>query len=64
MTEPIRGAQLLHELSLAMVNDWTTFCRLAASSPSMSDEDLLDNLLEGISKSKNRGPYKTTIDIV
>jgi hypothetical protein len=55
VTEPIRGAQLLHELSLAMVNDWTTFPRLAASSPSMSDEDLLDNLLEDLEEQKQKG---------
>jgi hypothetical protein len=51
--EPIRGAQLLHELSLAMVNDWTSFCRLAAV-PGMSDEDVLDRLLDDLEQQKQR----------
>jgi hypothetical protein len=54
VTEPIRAAQLLHELSLAMVNDWTTFTRLAASTPGISDKDLLDNFLDDLEQQKNR----------
>jgi len=55
VTEPIRGAQLLHELSLAMVNDWTTFCRLAGNVPFGTDEDPLDQLLSDLEHQKQSG---------
>jgi hypothetical protein len=31
--DPVHGARLLHELSLAVVNDWATFCRPTGSLP-------------------------------
>ncbi len=50
--DPACGARLLHELSLAMLNDWTTFCRLSASVPSMSDEDVLSRFLDDLEEQK------------
>jgi hypothetical protein len=35
-----------------MVNDWTTFCRLAASVPSMSGEDALNRFLDDLEEQK------------
>jgi hypothetical protein len=40
------SARLLHELSLAMLNDWTTFCRLAGSASHNTAANTIDRLLE------------------
>jgi hypothetical protein len=44
--DPACGARLLHELSLAMLNDWTTFCRLAGSAPHNTAANTVDRLLD------------------
>ena len=49
--DPAYGARLLHELSLAMVNDWTTFCRLTGSA---SEEDVVNHLLNSLEEQKQR----------
>jgi hypothetical protein len=46
--DPACGARLLHELSLAMLNDWTTFCRLAGSAPHNAAANTVDRLLEDL----------------
>jgi hypothetical protein len=50
--DPAHGAQLLHELSLAMVNDWTTFCRLTGSAPDKTEEDVVNHLLNSLEEQK------------
>jgi hypothetical protein len=52
VADPIRGAQLLHELSLAMVNDWGTFCRLAGSVPNETAEDVVNRFLNDLEDQK------------
>jgi hypothetical protein len=44
--DPTRGARLLHELSLAMLNDWTTFCALAGPPKHDTASNKIDELLE------------------
>ena len=43
--DPADGARLLHELALAMVNDWVTFCRFVGVDQELSPEQVLDNVL-------------------
>lgn len=44
--DPTRGARLLHELSLAMLNDWAMFCALAGPPTNDTDSHKIDGLLE------------------
>jgi len=55
VTDPARGVQLLHELSLALVNDWGTFCRLAGIVPDQSDQDIVDQFLIDLEHQKQSG---------
>jgi len=51
--DPILGAKMLHELSLAMLNDWSGFMRMAGFfDPSRSDRaiDLLSEELEALKR--------------
>ncbi|WP_433964438.1 hypothetical protein [Tunturiibacter gelidiferens] len=50
--DPACGARLLHELSLAMVNDWTTFCRLTGSASDKTEEDVVNHLLNSLEEQK------------
>jgi hypothetical protein len=49
------AARLLHELSLAMINDWTTFCRLAGSAPQNTAANTVDSLLEDLEQQMRWG---------
>jgi hypothetical protein len=53
--DPACGARLLHELSLAMLNDWTTFCTLAGSAPQNSAANTVDSLLEDLEQQMRWG---------
>jgi hypothetical protein len=44
--DPARGARLLHELSLAMLNDWTTFCTRTGPPKQDTATSKIDRLLE------------------
>jgi hypothetical protein len=53
--DPACGARLLHELSLAMLNDWTAFCRLAGSAPRNTAANTVDRLLEDLEEQMQWG---------
>jgi hypothetical protein len=50
--DPAYGARLLHELSLAMLNDWTTFCNLAGSPSNNLVQDPVDKLLADLEEQR------------
>jgi hypothetical protein len=50
--DPTRGARLLHELSLAMLNDWTTFCTLTGPAKPDTAANKIDRLLEELERGK------------
>lgn len=52
--DPTRGARLLHELSLAMLNDWTTFCALAEPPKNETASNKIDELLEQLEWQKQQ----------
>jgi hypothetical protein len=53
--DPAYGARLLHELSLAMLNDWTTFCKLAGDPANNAVEDPVDKLLADLEEQRRWG---------
>jgi hypothetical protein len=53
--DPACGARLLHELSLAMLNDWTAICRLAGSAPRNTAANTVDRLLEDLEEQMQWG---------
>jgi hypothetical protein len=53
--DPVCGARLLHELSLAMLNDWTIFCRLAGSVQDNKAANTVDSLLEDLEQKMRWG---------
>jgi hypothetical protein len=50
--DPVCGAQLLHELSLAMVNDWATFCRLTGGASEKTEADVMNSLMNNLEEQK------------
>ncbi|WP_433972816.1 hypothetical protein [Tunturiibacter lichenicola] len=56
--DPACGARLLHELSLAMLNDWTTFCRLAGLPPHNTAANTVNRLLEDLEQQMHWGIAK------
>lgn len=53
--DPVLGVRLLHELSLAMVSDWTTFCRLASLELQTDPKGAIDTLLVDLEWQRLRG---------
>ena len=51
---PSRGAKLLHELSLAMLNDWTTFCTLTGPAQLDTPANKIDRLLDKLEWEKQQ----------
>ena len=52
--DPTRGARLLHELSLAMLNDWTTFCTLTGPAQLDTPANKIDRLLDKLEWEKQQ----------
>ncbi|WP_158794205.1 hypothetical protein [Granulicella sp. L60] len=52
--DPTRGARLLHELSLAMLNDWTTFCTLTGPAQPDNPANKIDRLLDKLEWEKQQ----------
>jgi hypothetical protein len=45
---PSAGAQLLHELSLAMLSDWRGFCSNVGTTPKQSTEETIETMLRDL----------------
>jgi hypothetical protein len=53
--DPLIGAQRLHLLSLAMLNDWTSFCRKVGVISGQREDREIDNLLNELEVQKRTG---------
>jgi hypothetical protein len=53
--DPLLGVKKLHELSLALLNDWSGFLRMAGDSGSGSPERAIDLLAEELETLKRQG---------
>jgi hypothetical protein len=56
---PVLGAKLLHELSLAMLGDWEGFCSRTGIENNLSAEERIDRLLWELEAEKSEGVGET-----
>jgi len=54
-SDPATGAKLLHELALAMFNDWPSFCRCVSEEPTGTPARDIEDLLSGLELAKDEG---------
>ena len=53
--DPTLGAKKLHELSLAMLNDWVSFARLVGDQSPTSSGTAIDSLSAQLEQLKQQG---------
>jgi hypothetical protein len=53
--DPSAGAQLLHELSLAMLSDWRGFCSKVGKTTNQSTEETIETMLRDLELDKAGG---------